>query len=166
MCAPGRSPEVLLSRRSLPAGAGVVALAAVLSAAFVVPEPAAAASAISRGVRVAAVARAQVGDAYGLGGSGPSSFDCSGLVMFSFRRAVGRRLPHSAARLSGMGRPVARRHVRPGDVAYWGPRGAAWHVGVVVRRRPLRVVDAPFPGARVQVRRPWGGVRFVRLIRP
>ncbi len=141
-------------------------MAAALSAAFALPEPACAASAVARGQRVALVARAQVGDPYGFGGSGPRSFDCSGLVMFSFRRAVGRRLPHNAARLSGMGYPVARRNARPGDVAYWGGRGSAYHVGVVVRVRPVRVVDAPHPGARVSLRRPWGGVRFVRLIRP
>ena len=125
-----------------------------------------AASAVARGQRVALVARAQVGDPYRMNAAGPRAFDCSGLVMFSFRRAVGRRLPHSAARLSGMGRPVARRNVRPGDLAYWGGRGSAYHVGVVVRVRPVRVVDAPYPGARVSLRRPWGGVRFVRLIRP
>ena len=38
-------------------------------------------------------------------------------------------------------------------------------VGIVVRVRPIRVADAPYPGARVTVRRPFAGVRFVRLIR-
>ncbi len=150
---------------TLPARAGVIAVAAASLAAFAVPTPAAAATAVARGVRVAAVARAQVGDPYGYRAAGPRAFDCSGLVQYAFRRAVGRRLPHNAARLSGMGRPVARRNVRPGDVAYWGGRGSAYHVGVVVRVRPVRVVDAPYPGARVSQRRPWGGVRFVRLIR-
>jgi cell wall-associated NlpC family hydrolase len=124
-----------------------------------------AASAVARGQRVAQVAAAQVGDPYRFGAAGPHAFDCSGVPVFSFRVALGRRLPHNAAALSGMGRPVARRHVRPGDLAYWGGRGSAYHVGVVVRVRPVRVVDAPYPGARVSLRRPWGGVRFVRLIR-
>ena len=144
--------------------AGVL-VAAALSAAFVVPEPAAA-SPVARGMRVAAVARAQVGARYGVNGAGPRVFDCSGLVRYSFRRAVGRRLPHSSAQLSAMGRPVARRHVRLGDVAYWGRRGYAYHVGIVVRVRPIRVVDAPYSDRRVQVRRSWSGVRYVRLIRP
>lgn len=129
------------------------------------PEQAIAATPIVRGVRVATVARAQVGAWYAWGAAGPRSFDCSGLVQFSFRRAVGRRLPHNAAALSGMGRPVSRSHVRAGDVAYWGGRGSAYHVGIVVGTRPVRVVDAPYSGRRVQVRRPWGGVRFVRIIR-
>ena len=145
--------------------AGVL-VAAALSAALVVSEPAEAASAVARGVRVAAVARAQVGARYGVNGAGPRVFDCSGLVRYSFRQAVGRRLPHSAAELSAMGRPVARRDVRLGDVAYWGLRGRAYHVGVVVRTRPIRVVDAPYSDQRVRLRRPWSGVRFVRLIRP
>lgn len=150
---------------ALPARAGVVAAAAALVAAFSVPEPACAATALVRGVRVAAVARAQVGDPYVYGAAGPRAFDCSGLVQYSFRRALGRRLPHNAAALSGMGRPVARRYVRLGDVAYWGGRGSAYHVGVVVRVRPIRVVDAPYAGRPVTLRRPFGGVRFVRLIR-
>lgn len=140
-------------------------MAAAFVAAFAVPEPAWAASPTVRGVRVAQVARAQVGDPYVPNAAGPRAFDCSGLVQFAYRRALGRRLPHNAARLSGMGRPVARRNVRPGDVAYWGGRGSAYHVGIVVRVRPLRIVDAPYPGRSVSVRRPWGGVRFVRLIR-
>jgi hypothetical protein len=163
---PGLTPGAILLISTLPARAGVIVLAAASLAAFALPDPACAASAVARGQRVAQVARAQVGDPYRSNAAGPRAFDCSGLVMFSFRRAVGRRLPHNAARLSALGRPVARRNVRPGDVAYWGPRGTAYHVGVVVRVRPVRVVDAPYPGARVQVRRPWRGVRFVRLIRP
>ncbi len=165
MCAPGRTSGVVLTFSALPARAGVIALAAASLAAFAVPAPACAASAVARGVRVASVARAQVGDPYVYGASGPRAFDCSGLVRYSFRRAVGRRLPHNAARLSALGRPVARRNVRPGDVAYWGGRGSAYHVGIVVRVRPVRVVDAPYPGARVSLRRPFAGVRFVRLIR-
>jgi cell wall-associated NlpC family hydrolase len=144
----------------------VIAVAAASLAAFALPEPACAASAVARGQRVALVAQAQVGDPYRSNASGPRAFDCSGLVMFSFRRAVGRRLPHNAARLSGMGRLIRHRaNVRPGDVAFWGGRGSAYHVGIVVRVRPIRVVDAPHPGARVSLRRPFGGVRFVRLIR-
>ena len=140
-------------------------LAAASVAAFALPEASAAATPGVRGVRVAQVARAQVGAWYAWGGSGPHRFDCSGLVTFSYRRAVGRRLPHNAAALSSRGRAVARRHARPGDIAYWGGRGSAYHVGVVVALRPLRVVDAPYSGQRVQVRRPWSGVRFVRIIR-
>jgi cell wall-associated NlpC family hydrolase len=164
--APGRPREPLLSQHLSPARVVAIILAAAVSAVFAVPAPADAASAVARGVRIAAVARAQVGDPYGYGASGPHAFDCSGLVMYSFFRAVGRRLPHNAARLSALGRPISRRNARPGDVAYWGPRGSAFHVGIVVAVRPVRVVDAPYSGARVQVRRPWSGVRFVRLVRP
>jgi cell wall-associated NlpC family hydrolase len=123
------------------------------------------AAARARGVRVARVARRQIGDPYRWGASGPSAFDCSGLVRFAYRQALRRPLPHGAAALSRIGRPVARRNVRPGDVAYWGGRGSAYHVGIVVAVRPIRVVDAPYAGRSVSLRRPWAGVRFVRLIR-
>ena len=66
-----------------------------------------------------------------VGGTGPNSWDCSGLVQAAFR--AGRRRP--AARLAG---PVDRRHPglpeqpSAGDILYWGGAGSAYHVGVYV----------------------------------
>jgi cell wall-associated NlpC family hydrolase len=136
-----------------------------------VSRPVSAGSAPAVRARVAAVARAQRGRPYGWGASGPGAYDCSGLAVHAFR-AGGRRLPHSAARQSAMGRPVARRWVRPGDLVYWGGRGRAYHVGVVTRvtgpagRTRVWITDAPYAGRRVVERHPWPGGRhrFVRLI--
>jgi cell wall-associated NlpC family hydrolase len=115
--------------------------------------------------RVVAFVMDQLGRPYRRGAAGPGAFDCSGLVLRAFG-AVGRRLPHSAAAQSAMGRTIGRGQVRPGDLVYWGGRGSAYHVGVVVRVTAARVwiVDAPQPGAVVTMRQPWEGHRFARLI--
>jgi len=67
------------------------ALAAAALAAFVIvsiqqPAPAAAASPRSSADRVIAVAMTERGRPWVYGASGPSAFDCSGLVIYSFRR--------------------------------------------------------------------------------
>ncbi|MFC8956492.1 NlpC/P60 family protein [Streptomyces sp. NPDC057101] len=76
-----------------------------------------------------AYARAQVGLPYRLGGVGPATFDCSGLV-FSAYAAAGVPLPRTSQEQSGL-RPVTGA-LLPGDVLYWGAPGAATHVAVYV----------------------------------
>jgi len=75
-------------------------------------------------------ARAQIGDGYASGGSGPDAFDCSGLTAFVFARAD-IALPHSSHAQAALGRPVARDDIRRGDLVFFSTAGAgASHVGV------------------------------------
>jgi cell wall-associated NlpC family hydrolase len=83
---------------------------------------------------VVAVARAQVGDGYAWGGSGPDAFDCSGLTAFAFARA-GVSLPHTSQGQAALGRPVARDDIRPGDLVFFSTAGAGpSHVGIATSR--------------------------------
>ena len=74
-------------------------------------------------------ARAQLGKPYAWGGSGPDSFDCSGLTAWAWR-AAGVSLPHNAAAQQGMGTPVSRGDLQPGDLVFFG--SPAYHVGIYV----------------------------------
>jgi len=67
---------------------------------------------------VIAAALSRVGDPYVWGGAGPSSFDCSGLVQWSFARA-GILMPRTAAEqfLTGVHLPLA--DAAPGDLLFW-----------------------------------------------
>jgi cell wall-associated NlpC family hydrolase len=47
--------------------------------------------------RIMKVARNQKGDPYVYGSAGPRAFDCSGLILYSYRQATGRALPHSSS---------------------------------------------------------------------
>jgi cell wall-associated NlpC family hydrolase len=60
-------------------------------------------------------ALSRIGSPYSWGGSGPSAFDCSGLVMWSFQQA-GISLPHSSQALASGGQPVSLDQMQPGDV--------------------------------------------------
>lgn len=79
--------------------------------------------------RAISEARAQLGKPYQYGGSGPNSFDCSGLTSWAWR-AAGVNLPHSAASQQGMGTPVSRDNLQPGDLVFFG--SPAYHVGLYV----------------------------------
>lgn len=76
-------------------------------------------------------ARAQVGKAYVMGGTGPSSFDCSGLVQAAYRQA-GISLPRMSQAQSSAGTSVSLSALQPGDILYWGSKGSAYHVAIYV----------------------------------
>ncbi|MFI7500614.1 C40 family peptidase [Streptomyces sp. NPDC049687] len=80
---------------------------------------------------VIAFVKAQIGDAYVSGGTGPSSWDCSGLVQAAFKQ-VGVDLPRVSQDQSTQGTQVSLSNLRPGDILYWGGAGSAYHVAVYV----------------------------------
>ena len=86
---------------------------AVLPGAIPPGDLAAPPSGVSDTVIQAALSR--IGSPYSWGGSGPSAFDCSGLVMWSFQQA-GISLPHSSQALANGGAPVSPDQMQPGDV--------------------------------------------------
>ncbi|HEY9441073.1 MAG TPA: C40 family peptidase [Streptomyces sp.] len=80
---------------------------------------------------VVAFAKAQVGDAYVSGGTGPNSWDCSGLVQAAFA-SVGIDLPRVSQSQSTAGTQVSLSNLQPGDILYWGGAGSAYHVAIYV----------------------------------
>ncbi|MFD8378807.1 C40 family peptidase [Streptomyces sp. NPDC059679] len=75
--------------------------------------------------------KAQLGKAYVLGSSGPSSYDCSGLTQAAFNQ-IGISLPRVSQDQSSQGTAVSLDNLQPGDLLYWGGRGSAYHVGVYI----------------------------------
>jgi len=74
-------------------------------------------------------ALSRIGSPYSWGASGPSAFDCSGLVMWSFQQA-GISLPHSSQALAQGGQPVSMDQMQPGDlVTYYSD---ASHVAIYI----------------------------------
>lgn len=80
---------------------------------------------------VIAFLKAQVGDAYVLGGTGPNAWDCSGLVQAAFKQ-VGVDLPRVSQDQSMAGTEVSLSNLAVGDILYWGGKGSAYHVGVYI----------------------------------
>lgn len=91
------------------------------------------------------LARRQLGVPYVWGGSSPAGFDCSGLVSWVYGR-LGVALPHNAAALYGVGRPVPLTAMRPGDLVFFPGLG---HVGLYIGNG--RMIHAPQSGRDVEI---------------
>jgi cell wall-associated NlpC family hydrolase len=97
------------------------------------------------GVAVKA-AYAQLGKPYQWGASGPNSFDCSGLTMWSWGKA-GVSLPHSSQAQYGSGPHVSRGDLQPGDLVFFG--SPIHHVGIYIGGG--RMISAPHTGDVVKI---------------
>ena len=94
---------------------------------------------------VVAIAERYLGVPYVWGGASPSGFDCSGLVMYVFAQ-VGVSLPHSSYSQYGMGSPVSRDQLQPGDLVFFDGLG---HVGIYVGGGSF--IHAPHTGDVVKI---------------
>lgn len=99
---------------------------------------------------VIAFALAQVGDRYVMGATGPTSWDCSGLVAAAYAR-IGIRLPHNAAAMLAYGRAVSRDQLAPGDLVITEGGG---HVAIYIGHG--WIVEAANPRVGVVARPMWG----------
>lgn len=99
----------------------------------------------SRGAAAAMAARSAVGSPYAWGATGPSAFDCSGLMQWAYGRA-GVGLPRTSQAQRNAGRHISLAEAQPGDLVIY--RSDASHVAMYVGNG--QVVHAPYPGARVR----------------
>jgi cell wall-associated NlpC family hydrolase len=91
-----------------------------------------------------AAAQAKVGSSYAAGGTGPNSFDCSGLVQYAFKQA-GVTLPRSSFAQYGVGTSVPKSGIQAGDVVFFNTNGpGASHDGIAVS--PTRAISATSHG--------------------
>jgi len=65
-----------------------------------------------------AIAMQYVGAPYVWGASGPSAFDCSGLVSYVYGQ-FGTSLPHSSEGIRSVGTVISAAEAQPGDVIWW-----------------------------------------------
>ena len=139
------NPRRMGARAFIPA---VLAAAVLFSLA---PSTPAAASSTTEAAQIIRIARAQVGDRYRYGTAGPSTFDCSGLVLYSYRRAGDANVLRYAGRsarslyyyFKARGK-ASRSNPRIGDIVVWG---AGTHVGIYIGNG--RAVSAIRSGVRV-----------------
>lgn len=83
-------------------------------------------------------------------GSTPQTgFDCSGLVSYVFQNAAGILLPHSSVAQESYTKTKAVSQAQPGDLLFWGTKGASYHVAIYIGGN--QYVAAPQPGMNVRV---------------
>jgi cell wall-associated NlpC family hydrolase len=100
----------------------------------------------SVGAAAASAALAEQGVPYVWGGSSPSGFDCSGLVVWAYAQVGVGGLPHSSYALYNAGPHVAMSDLQPGDLVFFDGLG---HVGIYIGGGNF--VHAPHTGTVVQV---------------
>jgi peptidoglycan DL-endopeptidase CwlO len=94
--------------------------------------------------KIIAFAKAQAGKPYLWGGTGPGSFDCSGLVMKAYA-AAGITIPRTSQEQWAVGPRVAS--PQPGDLVFFPGADGTWqrpgHVGLVVDAHSMIQAYAP-----------------------
>ena len=90
-----------------------------------------------------------MGDAYVMGATGPSAWDCSGLVQAAFKQ-VGVALPRVSQDQSVAGTPVPLSDIQVGDILYWGGAGSAYHTGVYIGNGQYLDAANPSKGVVIQ----------------
>jgi cell wall-associated NlpC family hydrolase len=113
----------------------------------------------SVGVQALRVALTQQGKPYVWGATGPSTYDCSGLVQWAYRQ-IGIGLPRVSAAQSQVGTPVTPDQVQPGDLLFFN--SPVSHVGIYVGGG--RFLEAPQSGDVVKVAPVRGGLTGIRRI--
>ncbi len=97
-------------------------------------------------------ALSQLGDMYLWGGTGPSRWDCSGLMMGAWKRA-GIQLPHYSVAQYEQTKHIDEDELRPGDLIFWSidpdDPGTIHHVAMYLGGG--RMIHAPRSGKPVQI---------------
>ena len=100
------------------------------------------------------------------GAAGPASFDCSGLVQWSFAQA-GVAIPRVAADQARTGPAVPAGQLEPGDLLFYhtDPTAPGYISHVAIYLGHGWMIQAPQPGLRVQVVPANFGPQFAGAIR-
>ncbi|UNK59107.1 C40 family peptidase [Pseudoxanthomonas daejeonensis] len=164
----GNDSIPLLDRSAMFAG-DVSRLLAAYDLTQGVPEQATTGGAQGRVQQVLKAATALIGTPYRWGGTSTEGFDCSGLVGYVFRSALGIELPRVSREMATKSDAELirdRSMLNPGDLVFFGLRGRVNHVGIYVGEGQF--LHAPSRGKDVRVDRMdtgyWGN-RFMQARR-
>ena len=102
-------------------------------------------AASGRAAKAISFARAQLGDAYVYGGTGPDGWDCSGLMQASWR-AAGVSLPRVVGPQYSATTPISMGQLQPGDLVFYGDMS---HNGMYLGNG--KVIHSPRPGKSVEI---------------
>ncbi|MEV8592192.1 C40 family peptidase [Streptomyces sp. NPDC052012] len=131
--------------------ASALTLAAV-GGSIVIPGAASEASAASLGTKALKIAASKKGSPYQWGATGPYRFDCSGLTLYSFKKA-GKKLPRTAAQQYNRTRHISASNRRAGDLVFFHSGRSIYHVGIYAGKG--KIWHAPKTGDVVRLQKIW-----------
>lgn len=107
--------------------------------------------------RLIETAKTKLGSKYKYASAGPSTFDCSGFMLYVFKQE-GIDLPHGSAAQYSKGRAIAKGEpLRTGDLVFWSGRkisATVGHVGMVVdydsKTGEFTFIHAAMTGVEIQ----------------
>ncbi|WPC19207.1 NlpC/P60 family protein [Pediococcus inopinatus] len=144
------STSVAASSAAKPVSTASVAKPAYSAATSSTSTSNTASSALTSGSVVSlAVKLANANIPYVWGGSSLSGMDCSGLVAYVFEHAEGVSLPHYTVSLESSVTQKSVSAAQPGDLLFWGAKGATYHVAIYIGNN--QYVAAPQPGQNVDI---------------
>ena len=142
---------------------GGVAATTAPQAATAAPAPASISVQSAVSARTAAravnVASTRKGAPYRWGGTGPSSFDCSGLVQWTYGK-VGKKVPRTANQQWSASKRISKGSARPGDLVFYGG-SYKYHVGIYAGNG--KMWHAPGRGKDVRLVKVYGSPTYGRI---
>ncbi|KMN30913.1 hypothetical protein VI26_20380 [Chromobacterium sp. LK1] len=90
---------------------------------------------------------------YKFGGANPEAgLDCSGMVSYIYQNAVGVKLPHNAAQIANVARPIPDSRMRVGDLVFFNTMNRPFsHMGIFIG--DAKFVHAPRTNSAIRVAR-------------
>ncbi|GAA0929530.1 C40 family peptidase [Streptomyces thermoalcalitolerans] len=131
--------------------ASALTLAAV-GGSIVAPGMASEAAAATPGMKALKVAASKKGAPYQWGAAGPRRFDCSGLTLYSFKKA-GKKLPRTAAQQYNRTRHISAKNRQAGDLVFFHSGSHVYHVGIYAGGN--KIWHAPKTGDVVKLQKIW-----------
>ncbi|HEY4318993.1 MAG TPA: C40 family peptidase [Herbaspirillum sp.] len=100
---------------------------------------------------LAVEAMSMIGIKYRYGGNTPETgLDCSGLVRYVFKAALGTDLPRTAAEISRVGEKIDSHDLQPGDLVFYNTlRRGFSHVGIYLG--DSKFIHSPSAGGEVRI---------------
>jgi cell wall-associated NlpC family hydrolase len=159
-------PLVATSAQGTPAAAGVAGSSLAAGTASSAAANGRAALSMAELVAMLKAAASRVGYPYVWGGSGPTTFDCSGLVQWSFARA-GVVMPRVAADQARTGPAIPFSQAQAGDLLFYhtDPTAPDYISHVAIYLGKGLMIQAPEPGENVQIVPVALGSEFAGVVR-
>lgn len=134
------------------AGSASALTLALVGGTLVAPGLTTEAEAATHGTKALKIAASKKGSPYRYGAAGPNRFDCSGLTLYSFKRA-GKKLPRTAAQQYNKTRHISASNRTRGDLVFFHSGRNIYHVGIYAGKG--RIWHAPKSNTVVRLEKIW-----------